>query len=96
MIAGWIRSNEEPCEWCAVWIGPHEHSVREDGTLGCFMAEYWAGTTGVVGNLLAIIGSNSTSAGMRMSSGTNTVDVSDTVIGNSATVYLDGWYRAAA
>ncbi len=34
MIAGWIRSNEEPCEWCAVWIGPHEHSVREDGTLG--------------------------------------------------------------
>jgi hypothetical protein len=30
----WIRIEHGPCEWCAIWLGPHEHSLRDDGTLG--------------------------------------------------------------
>ena len=91
-----LTNNGSGTGQCVITSLPFTSLNAGNAALGCFMAEYWAGTTGVVGNLLAIIGSNSTSAGMRMSGGTNTVDVSDTVIGNSATVYLDGWYRAAA
>lgn len=91
-----LTNNGSGTGQCVITSLPFTSLNAGNAALGCFMAEYWAGTTGVVGNLLAIIGSNSTSAGMRMSGGTNTVDVSDTVIGNTATVYLDGWYRAAA
>lgn len=91
-----LTNNGSGTGQCVITSLPFTSLNAGAAALGCFMAEYWVGTTGVVGNLLAIIGSNSTSAGMRMSSGTNTVDVSDTVIGNTATVYLDGWYRAAA
>ena len=31
---GWVTVLDAPCPWCALWIGPHEHWVREDGTLG--------------------------------------------------------------
>ena len=91
-----LTNNGSGTGQCVITSLPFTSLNAGAAALGCFVAEYWVGTTGVVGNLLAIIGSNSTSAGMRMSSGTNTVDVSDTVIGNTATVYLDGWYRAAA
>ena len=30
----WVEVREQPCEWCAVWIGPHRHLLNEDGTLG--------------------------------------------------------------
>ena len=91
-----LTSNGSGTGQCVIGSLPFVSLTAGNAALGCFMAEYWAGTTGVVGNLTAIVGSNSTTAGMRMSGGSNTVDVSDTVIGNTATVYLDGWYRAAA
>lgn len=29
----------EPCPYCAVWIGPHRHWLREDGSLGLIVEE---------------------------------------------------------
>lgn len=31
---GALDVTEAPCEHCAVWIGPHRHWLREDGSLG--------------------------------------------------------------
>jgi len=30
----WQTILDPPCPYCAVWIGPHDHSMRADGTLG--------------------------------------------------------------
>lgn len=30
----WHYCLEEPCEWLAIWIGPHRHLLLEDGTVG--------------------------------------------------------------
>jgi hypothetical protein len=30
----WYYCLTEPCEWLAIWIGPHRHLLRDDGSLG--------------------------------------------------------------
>jgi hypothetical protein len=30
----WHYCLTEPCEWLAVWTGPHRHLLKEDGTVG--------------------------------------------------------------
>jgi hypothetical protein len=29
----WLYCLEE-CEWMAIWIGPHRHMLRDDGSMG--------------------------------------------------------------
>jgi hypothetical protein len=33
----WVEVHDEPCPWCAMWVGAHRHSVMPDGTLGIVM-----------------------------------------------------------
>lgn len=33
----WIDFVDPPCEWCAVWIGPHRHLVADDGNVGAII-----------------------------------------------------------
>lgn len=30
----WEVVRAEPCPHCAVWIGPHRHLLRDDGSVG--------------------------------------------------------------
>jgi hypothetical protein len=30
----WHYCLAEPCEWLAVWIGPHRHLLKDDGSIG--------------------------------------------------------------
>jgi hypothetical protein len=30
----WHYCLAEPCEWLAIWIGPHRHLLKGDGTIG--------------------------------------------------------------
>lgn len=30
----WMRVEEAPCPLCAIWPGPHDHSIHDDGRLG--------------------------------------------------------------
>jgi hypothetical protein len=30
----WHYCLTEPCEWLAMWIGPHRHLLKDDGRIG--------------------------------------------------------------
>src|ERR1035441_10558039 len=30
----WHYCLAEPCEWLAIWIGPHRHLLKDDGRIG--------------------------------------------------------------
>ena len=30
----WYYCVAEPCEWLAIWIGPHRHLRKDDGSVG--------------------------------------------------------------
>ncbi len=30
----WYYCLTEPCEWLAIWIGPHRHLLKDDGRVG--------------------------------------------------------------
>jgi hypothetical protein len=33
----WLVVLSEPCDYCAIWIGPHRHMLRSDGALGIIL-----------------------------------------------------------
>lgn len=39
-----------PCDYCAVWVGPHRHYLRRDGTVGTLVEELGEPTVGDVLN----------------------------------------------
>lgn len=75
---------------------PFTTITAPDAARGLLSAEYWANTSGVVGALFAAVGSGSTSAELRTGGASAAAWLTDSNITNTATIYLGGWYRAAA